>query len=565
MDMQGVTLLTSTNWELWKTEVRVTLMHFGAWEFVNTSSAIVKPDDLKLTWKELNDIQLRKDRAYTLIYQSLSSEYRPLISETTDGRVAWTILKSHFEPTTRARVIQLLDEFFNTRYVQGENLGLFLCRVQRAAHRLREVGHELQPLYRGYQLIRSLPDEYRATVQAIYRWKDSDFTPEKIEAELLLEENRLNLSKRDFDVSAIAFSDEVLCKSKVSKPKYDKPKYDNSYRNVNEPKVSKPKYDNSCRNVNEPKVCSNSKPNKFKKIGPCFYCNSYGHLISNCKLKLNNVSKRAPRRGNNQHNNLIELSPELLSPELYEANTSDFGFDKSSWVFDTAATAHFCNNKNLFLTFEPVTNMQMSLAVGVKQSSVEGKGTIHFYVKKKNGNYNEIILKDVLYNPKLRRNLLSGVKLEKLGVNFVGSRGKVLVYDKNWYQLFFAKRYNDLYFLKPSKYKCRRNDSLVNVTANQAEKSNINELWHERFCHVNSEYLIATSRNNSANGIPDLSKLTEDCIPCKLAESKRESFKPIDKIRSKRALELLHMDLCGPLPVVSHGGSRYFLSIIDDY
>ncbi|GFV69523.1 retrovirus-related Pol polyprotein from transposon TNT 1-94 [Trichonephila clavipes] len=36
-------------------------------------------------------------------------------------------------------------------------------------------------------------------------------------------------------------------------------------------------------------------------------------------------------------------------------------------------------------------------------------------------------------------------------------------------------------------------------------------------------------------------------------------------VRSKRPLELLHTDLCGPMPTESQGGNKYFLSIIDDY
>ncbi|GFX18795.1 retrovirus-related Pol polyprotein from transposon TNT 1-94 [Trichonephila clavipes] len=36
-------------------------------------------------------------------------------------------------------------------------------------------------------------------------------------------------------------------------------------------------------------------------------------------------------------------------------------------------------------------------------------------------------------------------------------------------------------------------------------------------------------------------------------------------VRSKRPLELLHMDLCGPMPTEIQGGNKYFLSIIDDY
>ncbi|GFU55352.1 retrovirus-related Pol polyprotein from transposon TNT 1-94 [Trichonephila clavipes] len=92
------------------------------------------------------------------------------------------------------------------------------------------------------------------------------------------------------------------------------------------------------------------------------------------------------------------------------------------------------------------------------------------------------------------------------------------------------------------------------------------EIWHQRFCHVNSDYLVKTCKNDSVKGLP---RLTDNgkihCIPCKLAKSKRVSFKKTEAVRSKRPLELLHMDLCGPMPTESQGGNKYFLSIIDDY
>ncbi|GFT41319.1 retrovirus-related Pol polyprotein from transposon TNT 1-94 [Trichonephila clavipes] len=92
------------------------------------------------------------------------------------------------------------------------------------------------------------------------------------------------------------------------------------------------------------------------------------------------------------------------------------------------------------------------------------------------------------------------------------------------------------------------------------------EIWHQRFCHVNNDYLVKTSKNNSVKGLPHLTDNGKThCIPCKLAKSKRVSFKKTGAVRSKRPLELLHMDLCGPMPTESQGGNKYLLSIIDDY
>ncbi|GFV60724.1 hypothetical protein TNCV_4180601 [Trichonephila clavipes] len=67
--------------------------------------------------------------------------------------------------------------------------------------------------------------------------------------------------------------------------------------------------------------------------------------------------------------------------------------------------------------------MKMSLATQDKSCPVEGIGTLRFRVKYK-GSFHEITLSDVLFNPKLRRNLLSGSRLESKGAHFVGTKGR---------------------------------------------------------------------------------------------------------------------------------------------
>ncbi|GFV99122.1 retrovirus-related Pol polyprotein from transposon TNT 1-94 [Trichonephila clavipes] len=164
------------------------------------------------------DLQLRKDRCYTLIYTNISSDLKNLITETTDGVAAWKILKDHFEPVTRARVIQLLDQFLGTKYQPGEDVGIFISRVKTAATRLQEAGHKLDDLYIGFQLIRWLPQEFQSTVQQIYRWKEEDFRVVKIEAELILEANRLQLMKQDLKKAENAYLSSFTSKKSKTLP-----------------------------------------------------------------------------------------------------------------------------------------------------------------------------------------------------------------------------------------------------------------------------------------------------------------------------------------------------------
>ena len=46
---------------------------------------------------------------------------------------------------------------------------------------------------------------------------------------------------------------------------------------------------------------------------------------------------------------------------------------------------------------------------------------------------------------------------------------------------------------------------------------------------------------------------------------KRAPFKPVAEIRSKRRLQVVHSDVCGPMPTDSIGGNKYFVTFIDDY
>lgn len=57
---------------------------------------------------------------------------------------------------------------------------------------------------------------------------------------------------------------------------------------------------------------------------------------------------------------------------------------------------------------------------------------------------------------------------------------------------------------------------------------------------------------------------TLDCVACLQAKSHKLPF-PLSKSHSSSPFELIHMDVWGPSPVLSHQGFRYYLLIVDDY
>ena len=57
----------------------------------------------------------------------------------------------------------------------------------------------------------------------------------------------------------------------------------------------------------------------------------------------------------------------------------------------------------------------------------------------------------------------------------------------------------------------------------------------------------------------------EHCVSCLKGKQHKFSYKSIEESRTNACLQLLHMDLFGPVKVMSLGNKKYCLVIIDNY
>nr|GEZ68094.1 hypothetical protein [Tanacetum cinerariifolium] len=91
-------------------------------------------------------------------------------------------------------------------------------------------------------------------------------------------------------------------------------------------------------------------------------------------------------------------------------------------------------------------------------------------------------------------------------------------------------------------------------------------LWHRRLSPLNFDYINLLSKKDIMIGLPKLKYVKDQlCSSCELSKAKRSSFKSKVVSSSKGRLNLLHMDLCGPMLVASINGKKYILVIVDDY
>ncbi|CAL5333116.1 unnamed protein product [Camellia sinensis] len=90
-------------------------------------------------------------------------------------------------------------------------------------------------------------------------------------------------------------------------------------------------------------------------------------------------------------------------------------------------------------------------------------------------------------------------------------------------------------------------------------------LWHFRYGHLNFGGLKTLQQKDMVIGLPQITAPSEVCEECVVSKQHRNQFSQGKSWRSKKALELVHSDICGPITPCSNGGKRYIITFIDDY
>ena len=94
---------------------------------------------------------------------------------------------------------------------------------------------------------------------------------------------------------------------------------------------------------------------------------------------------------------------------------------------------------------------------------------------------------------------------------------------------------------------------------NVAEKTDPN-LWHGRLSHMSQDKL---DRLMAVIYIPKIQEKTNFCERCRYRKQTR-NLHSLHYETVRNPLELIQSDICGPMPERSLGGSRYFITFVDD-
>jgi hypothetical protein len=173
---------------------------------------------------------------------------------------------------------------------------------------------------------------------------------------------------------------------------------------------------------------------------------------------------------------------------------------------------------------------------------------------------NEHSISNVFLVELLGYNLLSVSQLCHMGYNCLFTNVDVSVFRRSDGSLAFKGVLDDkLYLVDFSKEEADLDACLI-------AKTSMGWLWHHRLAHVGMKNLHKLLKGDHVLGLTDVCfEKDRPCAACQVGKQVGNTHHSKNVMTTSRPLELLHMDLFGPIAYLSIGGSKYGLVIVDDF
>ncbi|KAK0594046.1 hypothetical protein LWI29_032026 [Acer saccharum] len=223
-----------------------------------------------------------------------------------------------------------------------------------------------------------------------------------------------------------------------------------------------------------------------------------------------------------------------------KANSSNF------WYLDSGCSRHMTGNKSFFETLVMEEGGNVTFGDGSKRNVV-GKGTISVPGLPS--------LSNALFVDGLKANLISISHLSDEGYSVLFSKDYCSILKPDGQTLLKGMRSSDNCYCLEAR-----------IVSNHVSMDEQIELWHERLGHMNFRDLRTLGKFNCVRGLPKLGKKANGiCGPCQQGKQTKSMHKKGKYLTTKEPLELLHMDLMGPMQTESLGGKRYIFVCVDDF
>ncbi|KAL0342024.1 UNVERIFIED_CONTAM: Retrovirus-related Pol polyprotein from transposon TNT 1-94 [Sesamum calycinum] len=273
----------------------------------------------------------------------------------------------------------------------------------------------------------------------------------------------------------------------------------------------------------------------------CYNCGIKGHYIKDC---------RKPKRDNRENkykedtNAVTENTGDVFM--VCDVNNVH-NLNMHEWLIDSGCTFHLSPFKEIFTTFKPGKFGSVSMAN--QKRDIQGLGDVCLTFS---DGY-KLTLRNVRYVPDLNHNLMSCAALEEEGLEGRWGKG-IMKIMKGSLTVFKADKRRNLYV-------CTVDYDILTASVTDFDKTS---LWHKRLGHISQKGLELLQRKEFLLKIEKL-KFCDECVMGKQHKVQFPASQNPNPVSSSCILDYVHADVWGPSNISTHGGNKYFLSIIDNF
>lgn len=457
-------------------------------------------------------------KAQAIIGLSLSDPILENVRHVDNAASMWKTIQNIFERHTLLNKLSARRKFYTATKSEDETILQFGNRITHLSSTLKSMNVLIEDSEMAMALLCGLPESYDPLISALdaIGTEEDELEFEHVKSRVLQEEQRIAM--RNAEASSKSETGALLsnCRS-------------------------------NCVNCH---VAKTDRPS-------CEHCGKLGHTVDRCWKKYPHMNPHKKKENDQRHafiaNQDIE-DPNVIC--LLGQHNNPGGKHKSSdWFIDSGCSNHMTYDKSLFCELSEPPKSIVELGNGNK-ATITARGTIRINILL-DGKSVPCILKNVFLVPELGYQLLSVSTFSKNGLSTTFKNGRCFV-ERGGKVMVTGTLQGSLYKLDVPHCTEEASHAFISATM---------RVWHERFAHVNPTTIADMVDNNVVTGvrIQKSASGNMDCDGCVLGKAHRAIIPKKSFTRSTQILQLVHSDVNGPLETPSLGGSRYFITFVDDY
>ena len=516
------------NYHSWKFQMKMVLMSKGLWGIVTGTDT--EPTGEGVTNEERRKWRNRQDIAYATISLAVESKQQTYVRHTDNAKDAWNELAVRFEKKSLSARIHYRRKLYSLRMIENENVLEHIEKLKVIAEQLEDIGDPIKETELCIILLSSLPESFDHLITALEKFVGEDETKltwDFIRNALMREDDKKSYKLSDDHVDSNT-QDALIANKKGFTPVGDHLKCER------------------CGKLGHIAAkCYAKMPNKSGKSGrfpgKCHTCGKTGHKAKDCWKGRSNV-KGKPE--GNIDNAAMKMGPISTA---------------SWWCIDSGASQHMSymiDSMTGFQKFKKPVEIYMgdnSVLLAFGKGNMDIKVCVH-------SEQRTVKLTNVLFAPKLKQNLLS--------IKAASAKGWEFHFSNNDCEIMKDGKLRAYATLNGSLYRLVENTAeFAAVTAISSSTDNkLNyDIWHHRFGHLGQNNVKLLHDKELVNGMKCTGgHITQDCEACIQGKMTKKPFPKLGNNEEREILELVHSDVCGPMPIKSLAGSMYFVTFIDD-